>query len=277
MNPKISKAVILTAGLGTRFLPMTKVIPKAMLPIGSKPVIQYLVEEAVNAGITEILFVNGRGHRMIEDHFSHSAELAEELEKAGKTELLQELKRIEKLAHFTYTIQEEPRGDGHALLLAQRWVNSEPFAVLFGDDIVDGPTSALAQIMEVYSQKGSPVLSVQTVPPERISSYGVIDIQATEGRQHEVKSLIEKPKPEEAPSSLGIIGKYICPPEIFNAIETATPSRDGELRLIDGLIHLLKQGHSIHALEIEGVRFDTGTQEGLLEAQNHFAKMIKIC
>lgn len=273
MNVKISKAVILTAGLGTRFLPMTKVIPKAMLPIGNKPVIQYLVEEAVASGITDILFVNGRGHRMIEDHFSHSAELAEELKKAGKSDLLEELERIEKLAHFTYTIQEEPRGDGHALLLARHWVGSEPFAVLFGDDIVDGPTPALAQILQIYEKYGCPVLSIQPVEPKKITSYGVIEPISSNGPLHQISRLVEKPKPEEAPSNLGIIGKYICPPEIFAAIEAATPSRDGELRLIDGLIHLLKQGNAIHALEIEGTRFDTGTQNGLLEAQNHFAKL----
>ncbi len=271
MSPKVTKAVILTAGLGTRFLPMTKVIPKAMLPIGNKPVIQYLVEEAVASGITDILFVNGRGHRMIEDHFSHSAELAEELEKVSKIDLLNELERIEKLARFTYTIQEEPRGDGHALLLARNWAGNEPFAVLFGDDIVDAPAPALAQILKVHEERGGAVLSVQAVEPEKISSYGVIASVHHEGRMHEISGLVEKPTPEEAPSNLGIIGKYICPPEIFAAIESATPSRDGELRLIDGLIHLLNQGHRIHALEIEGMRFDTGTQNGLLEAQNHFA------
>jgi UTP--glucose-1-phosphate uridylyltransferase len=273
MNKPVRKAVILAAGLGTRFLPMTKVIPKAMLPILNKPVIQYLAEEAVASGIEEIIIVTGIGKRAIEEHFDPSYELEHELLKRGKQDLLAEVQKIEKSAQFVFVRQNEPNGDGHALLCAKDLIGDEPFAVLFGDDIIDAPVPALAQLLTVYKEKGTSVLCTERVPKERISAYGVIAPGKTEGRIIEVKGLVEKPSPEEAPSNLGIIGKYICTPEVLKALSKSQSSHpDGEIRLIDGLMTLLAQGEAIFALEVEGTRYDTGTPQGLLEANIAFAK-----
>lgn len=272
MTKKVSKAVILTAGLGTRFLPMTKAVPKAMLPILNKPVVQYLVEEAVSAGIEEIIFVNGRGSEAIEHHFNHSHELAHDLKLRGKTELLETMEALEKQVSFAYVRQDEALGDGHAILCAKHLLHGEPFAVLFGDDIIDAPKSALQQLMEVYDTQHSPVICAERVPKERISSYGVIGIGASEGRQVKVASLVEKPKAEEAPSDLGIVGKYICTPEVLEHLEKSHASHsDGEIRLIDGFLSMLQDGQSLYAWEVEGTRYDTGNQLGLLKANLAFA------
>ena len=266
MKP-IKKAVILAAGLGTRFLPMTKAIPKAMLPILDKPVIQYLVEEALDSGIQEIIIVTGMGKRAIEEHFDHSYELEHELRSRGKLELLETMERIEKKARFAYVRQENAHGDGHAILCAKDVLGEEPFAVLFGDDLVDGPRPALRQLLDVYEKTGNPVLCVEQVEPENISSYGVIRPTGQEGRLLKVGGLTEKPKPEEAPSNFGIIGKYICTPEVLRHLEQSESSHpDGEIRLIDGLRTHLMHGGQIDAWEVEGTRYDTGNQWGLLEA-----------
>lgn len=271
MKP-IKKVVILAAGLGTRFLPMTKAIPKAMLPILDKPVIQYLVEEALDSGIREIIIVTGMGRRAIEEHFDHSYELEHELKKRGKEELLEELERIEKKARFVYVRQENAHGDGHAILCAKDILGEEPFAVLFGDDIVDGPRPALKQLLEVYEKTASPVLCVEKVPDDKLSNYGVIQIEKEGDSPMTVTGLVEKPAPEAAPSSYGIIGKYVCTPEILVHLEESESSHpDGEIRLIDGLRTHLEAKGQIHAITVEGTRHDTGTPLGLLEANIAFA------
>ncbi|EKD48239.1 MAG: hypothetical protein ACD_65C00051G0003 [uncultured bacterium] len=267
----IRKAVLPAAGFGTRFLPATKTLPKEMLPIVDKPVIQYIVEEAVNSGITEIIIITGRGKRAIEDHFDHSFELEYNLVEKGKTALLKEVKKIEKLAKFIYIRQPEPLGDGHAILCAKEVVGDEPFAVLFGDDIVDGKVPALKQLIDLYEQTKSSIIAVEKIPKGDTESYGVIEPLSSKGRTHEVKSLVEKPKPENAPSNLGIIGKYICTPEIFKHLEKAKSShKDGEIRLIDGFRSLLKE-QKIYACELEGTRYDTGDKLGLIKATIDFA------
>ncbi len=272
-NNKVRKAVILTAGLGTRFLPMTKAVPKAMLPILNKPVIQYLVEEAIGAGIEEIIFVNGRGSEAIENHFNHSFELEHDLKERGKTDLLEKIQAIEKQAKFVYVRQDEARGDGHAILCAKHLIEDEPFAVLFGDDIIDGPKSAMQQLMDLYNKTGSPVICAERVPKDKISHYGVVGIGEEDGRQVSVASLVEKPSPEEAPSDLGIVGKYICTAEVLNYLEQAEAGhKDGEIRLIDGFKAMLADGKNISALEVEGTRYDTGNPKGWLEANIAFAR-----
>lgn len=273
MNKAVRKAVILAAGLGTRFLPITKVIPKAMLPILNKPVIQYLVEEAVASGIEEIIIVTGIGKRAIEEHFDPSYELEHDLMQRGKKELLDEIQKLEKSARFVYVRQNEPRGDGHALLCAKDLLGNEPFAVLFGDDIIDGQKPALAQLLELYAKTNCPVLCCEKVPMNRISQYGVIEPETIEGREIKVKSLVEKPAAAEAPSNLGIVGKYVCTPQLLEALSRSSAGlADGEIRLIDGLRTMLAEGKEIAALEVEGTRYDTGTPWGLLEANIAFAK-----
>lgn len=271
MKP-VKKVVILAAGLGTRFLPMTKAIPKAMLPILDKPVIQYLVEEALDSGINEIIIVTGYGKRAIEEHFDHSYELEHELRSRDKLDLLEAMERIEKKARFVYVRQEDARGDGHALLCAQDVIGDEPFAVLFGDDIIDTETPALRQLLALYEKTGNPILCTEKVSDERISDYGVIGIKTQNGAEIEVASLVEKPAAKDAPSSYGIVGKYICTPEVLAALTRSSSGHpDGEIRLIDGLRSLIEEGKPIHALEITGRRFDTGNQWGLLEANVAFA------
>lgn len=267
---KIRKAVFPAAGFGTRFLPATKAQPKEMLPIVDKPVIQYLVEEAVASGIEEIIIVTGRGKRAIEDHFDHSFELEYNLVEKGKHHLLEEVKGIPYLARFYYVRQSFPLGDGHAVLCAKDLIGDEPFAVLFGDDIIDGPKPGIQQLIDVFEEKQASVIGLEKVAMENISSYGVIAPTSSEGRLHEVKDLIEKPKPEEAPSDLAIIGKYVVTPEIFTALENCQASKDKEIRLIDGFRTLIKT-QKIYGYEIEGKRYDTGDKFGLIQATIDFA------
>lgn len=271
MSQKIRKAVFPAAGFGTRFLPVTKALPKEMLPILDKPVIQYLVEEAVASGIEEIIIVTGRGKRAIEDHFDHSFELEHNLVEKEKHDLLKLVQDIEKLAKFIYVRQAQPLGDGHAILCAKEIVGDEPFAVLFGDDIIDSKTPALAQLIEVYNKTGTSVICTEKVDPENISSYGVIDPVSQNGRVMEVKGLVEKPKAEDAPSNFGIVGKYICTPDIFKFLENSTTSSQGEIKLIDGFRAMLAAGQKIHALEVDGTRYDTGNKWGLLQANIAYA------
>lgn len=272
MKP-IKKVVILTAGLGTRFLPMTKAIPKAMLPILDKPVIQYLVEEALDSGINEIIIVTGYGKRAIEEHFDHSYELEHELRSRNKLDLLENMEKIEKRARFVYVRQEDARGDGHALLCAADVIGEDPFAVLFGDDIIDSSTPALRQLLALYEKTGNPILCTEKVPEDRVSDYGIIGVKSQNGAEIEVASLVEKPAAKDAPSNYGIVGKYICTPAVLRALAKSESSHpDGEIRLIDGLRSLLEEGEKIHALEVEGKRYDTGTPWGLLEANIAFAQ-----
>ncbi|MBI4127307.1 UTP--glucose-1-phosphate uridylyltransferase GalU [Candidatus Peregrinibacteria bacterium] len=266
---KVRKAIFPAAGFGTRFLPVTKALPKEMLPILDKPVIQYLVEEAVASGIEEIIIITGRGKRAIEDHFDHSFELEHNLVEKEKHALLKVVQDIEKLAKFVYVRQAQPLGDGHAILCAKELIGDEPFAILFGDDIVDGKTPALRQLIKLYEKTGDSVIAVEKVSPDLISAYGVIDPSSVRGREIGIKGLVEKPK--NPPSNFGIIGKYVCTPDIFEHIEKAKPSIKGEIKLIDGFRSMLAANRKLRALEIEGRRFDTGHKWGLLEANIAFA------
>lgn len=267
---KITKAVFPAAGLGTRFLPVTKAQPKEMLPIVDKPVIQYLVEEAVASGIEEIIIVTGQGKRSIEDHFDRSFELEHTLEARGKKKILQEVKRLENLAKFIYVRQNVPMGDGHAILCAKHVVGENPFAVLFGDDVIDSKVPATKQMMDVFYKKKASIMAVQEVPQEKVSSYGVIEPYECEGKLCKIKNLVEKPSPEEAPSNLAVVGKYICTPEVFDALEKVKPGKDGEIRLIDGF-DLLKERQALYGYVFEGKRYDTGDKLGLIKATIDFA------
>lgn len=264
---KIRKAVLPVAGMGTRFMPATKVIPKELLPIVNKPVIQYLVEEAVLSGIEEIIFVISKDKELIREHFSRHPELEAVLKARRKYHVLEKLEPIHKLATFHYVYQEEPLGDGHAILQAETLVENEPFLVLFGDDIVKHEVPAAQQLMDQF--KGEAIVAVQRVAKEQLSSYGVIHPGEKKGALHKIEGMVEKPHPDEAPSELGIIGKYVCPPEIFEAIRQGKAGNDGELRLIDGL-NKLRESQNVWAYPIQGERFDTGKAEGLIAANNAF-------
>ncbi|MCX6734088.1 MAG: UTP--glucose-1-phosphate uridylyltransferase GalU [Candidatus Peregrinibacteria bacterium] len=272
--PKITKAVFPAAGFGTRFLPVTKSQPKEMLPIVDKPVIQYLVEEAVDSGITEIIIVTGRGKRAIEDHFDSSWELEHNLVEKGKHNLLKDIRKISRLAKFIYVRQAEPKGDGDAILCAKEVIGNEPFAVLFGDDIIDHKTPATKQLLDIFYQKNSCVIALEKVQPEKTHLYGIVgtkqDASNTNPRLHLINSLIEKPQPAQAPSDLAIIGKYILTPEIIPALLRARPSHDSELRLIDGLLELGKT-QSLYGYQVEGRHYDTGDKLGLIKATIDFA------
>lgn len=267
---RIRKAVLPVAGAGTRFLPATKVVPKELLPIVDKPVIQYLVEEAVASGIEEIIFVLARGKELIREHFSPRPALETMLSVRGKEALLAKISGLPTMARFHYVYQESPRGDGDALLYAEKLVGDEPFLVLFGDDIVKHPVPAARQLIDHFT--GAPLLAAERVPRERIAGYGVIDPGAMDGRLISVKGLVEKPAPAAAPSDIGIIGKYVCPPAVFDAIRRSTPGKDGELRLIDGFSEMLKT-EPVQAYIVEGERFDTGHPAGLVAANNAFLKI----
>jgi len=269
---KIRKAVFPAAGFGTRFLPVTKSLPKEMLPIVDKPVIQYLVEEAVAAGIEEIIIVTGRGKRSIEDHFDYSFELEHTLVEKGKHSLLKEVQGIANLAKFVYVRQPMPLGDGHAILCAKELIGDEPFVVLFGDDIVDHKIPAIKQLINVYNKTGRSVIGLEKVDKKETDQYGIIKPkkQKQPGRIYEIENLVEKPSPEKAPSNLAIIGKYVVTPEIIKALEKSKPSHGGEIRLIDGFRELKKK-QAIYGYEIEGKRYDTGNKLGLITATIDFA------
>lgn len=268
---KIRKAIFPAAGYGTRFLPVTKAQPKEMLPIVDKPVIQYLVEEAVSSGIEEIIIVTGRGKRAIEDHFDYSYELEKTLVERGKHNLLEEVKKIPNMAKFVYVRQQVPKGDGHAILCAKELVKDGPFAVLFGDDVVDSKIPAIKQLMDVYEKVKAPVIALQKVSKEDISKYGVVRLGPGKGRIHKITGLVEKPKADKAPSEYGIIGKYIITPELLKVLGNVTGSLDSEIRLIDGFRKWVSMGKPIYGYEIEGKRYDTGEKMGFLKATIDFA------
>lgn len=267
MSKKITKAVFPAAGFGTRFLPATKSQPKEMLPIVDKPVIQYLVEEAVDSGITEIVIVTGRGKRAIEDHFDSSWELEHNLVEKGKHNLLKDIRKISRLAKFVYVRQSEPRGDGDAILCAREVIGNDPFVVLFGDDIIVGDVPATRQLLDVYEKKNASVIALEKVEKDKTHLYGIVGAKKTSGSStlHTIDTLVEKPKPEHAPSHLAIIGKYVLTPEIFAALKNAKPSHDHELRLIDGLRELRKS-QEVYGLEVKGRHYDTGDKLGLIKA-----------
>ncbi|MFA6435626.1 MAG: UTP--glucose-1-phosphate uridylyltransferase GalU [Candidatus Gracilibacteria bacterium] len=267
----IKKAVFPAAGFGTRFLPVTKAQPKEMLPIVDKPVIQYLVEEAVAAGIEEIIIITGRGKRAIEDHFDDSFELEYNLVEKGKHNLLKQVRALSNLAKFVYVRQPSPKGDGHAILCAKELLHDEPFAVLFGDDVVDSSVPALKQLIDIYNEKRASVIGLEKIDRKQSDQYGMVKAKSIHGRLVEIEGLVEKPKPENAPSDLGIIGKYICTPALLRELEKAeSGTKDGEIRLIDGFRRLLGK-ESIYGYEIEGKRYDCGTKLGLIQATLNFA------
>jgi UTP--glucose-1-phosphate uridylyltransferase len=273
---EITKAVIPVAGLGTRFFPATKAIPKEMLPIVDKPCIQYLVEEAVKSGIKEIIFVINKNKSSIKNHFETQKTLLNILKSKKKNEELATIKNIDKLAKFIYADQPKPLGDGHAILCAKKFIKNEPFAVLFGDDIWDSKTPALLQLIRQYNKYKSPIVALEKIPKNETQKYGIAGIKSKKGRLAKLKSFIEKPSPKLAPSDLAITGKYIVTPELLALLAKATSSsKDKELRLIDGLRTFIKNS-PIYGYEIEGTRFDTGDKLGYLKAFTHFASKDKL-
>jgi UTP--glucose-1-phosphate uridylyltransferase len=265
----ITKAVFPAAGMGTRFLPATKASPKEMLPLVDKPLIQYVVEEAVASGIEEVVLVTGRNKRAIEDHFDVAFELEEDLKAKGKHKLLSEVQRIADLVTFCYIRQKKALGLGHAVLTSQRVVGDEPFAVLLGDDIIDADVPALKQMMAVYERYPSTILAIQKVPKSQTQHYGIIDAKKIAEGIYLVKDLVEKPSPDESPSNLAIIGRYILTPEIFGALERTRPGKGGEIQLTDGL-KLLMEKQPIYAYEVNGIRHDAGDKLGFLKATVEF-------
>ncbi|MDO9324455.1 MAG: UTP--glucose-1-phosphate uridylyltransferase GalU, partial [Methanoregula sp.] len=259
----IHKAVIPAAGLGTRFLPVTKSMPKEMLPIIDKPVIHYVVEEAVNSGIDDIIIITGRGKRAIEDYFDAAPELEMRLKDQHKNETLSRLKEIADFPKIHYVRQKEPNGLGDAILQAENHIGNEPFAVLLGDDIISGSTPCTAQLMSVYSRFKSSVISVEHVPREKICNYGIIKGTAIEPDIIRIEDIVEKPTPEKAPSDIGAVGRYIFVPEIFDCLKATNPGVGNEIQLTDAIHHLLK-AHPVYAYKFEGRRYDTGDKLGYI-------------
>ena len=270
--PKIRKAVFPAAGMGTRFLPATKAMPKEMLPLVDKPLIQYGVEEAVAAGCTEIIIVTGRGKSTMEDHFDKSFELEATLEKRGKTALLEIARSVSKLAKITYTRQPDALGLGHAVLMAKELVGDEPFAVLLPDDVVDATVPCMKQMVAAFAETGSSILGSEVVEGDAIQNYGCLDCtpDTKNPRLLAVKNMVEKPKPAEAPSQNAIIGRYILTPRIFEMLEAITPGAGGELQLTDGIKALL-QYEKVYGFSYEGKRHDAGDKLGFLKATVEFA------
>jgi UTP--glucose-1-phosphate uridylyltransferase len=272
MSKRVRKAVFPAGGLGTRFLPATKVIPKEMLALVDKPIIQYGVEEAIASGIEHIIIITGRGKGAIEDHFDHSFELDATLEMRGKHELLAVSRGVSSLARISYVRQKEPLGLGHAVLCAKDLVGDEPFAVILPDDVIDAPVPCLKQMINVFDEKGGSVLATQTVEGPGISSYGVLAGSQDPGnwRIFNCTGMVEKPRFEDAPSKQAIIGRYVLTPRVFELLERTTPGTGGEIQLTDGLKALLKE-ESIFGYTFEGERFDAGDKLGMLQATVEFA------
>lgn len=263
---KVRKAVIPAAGLGTRFLPATKAMPKEMLPIVDKPTIQYIVEEAIASGIEEILIITGKSKRAIEDHFDRSVELEIELEKKHKTELLELVRGISDMVDIHYIRQKNPSGLGHAIYCARTFVGDEPFAVLLGDDVVHNPENpCLKQMIEAYETYGTSILGVQDVPEQDVCKYGIVDGEKIADRIYTVKGLVEKPALSEAPSNIAILGRYIINPGIFDILKDTKPGKGGEIQLTDALLELAKK-EKMYAFNFEGKRYDVGNKQGFLEA-----------
>lgn len=269
---KVRKVVFPAAGLGTRFLPATKALPKEMLPIVDKPLIQYGVEEALAAGCDQIIIITGRGKTAIEDHFDHSYELEKMLEAKQKTDLLTIVRQISDMIHVAYVRQKEAMGLGHAVLMARELVGNEPFAVLLADDLIDAQQPCLRQMIDAYEQTGSSILATMEVDGPAISSYGVIDAQPVPGndRLYAVSNMVEKPSPEEAPSNLAIIGRYILTPRIFDCLDETPLGTGGELQLTDGIRRLLQE-EKVFGYKFEGKRHDAGDKLGFLQATVEYA------
>jgi UTP--glucose-1-phosphate uridylyltransferase len=274
MNAKVRKAVFPAAGLGTRFLPATKAQPKEMLPLVDKPLIQNGVEEAIHSGVQNIIIVTGRGKTAIEDHFDVSFELEHLLETRNKKDLLATVRAISDI-NVSYVRQKEALGLGHAVLRARELVGDEPFAVILSDDVIDAEVPALRQLLDVYEFYGAPVLALMEVPKDSISAYGVVDAEPVShhgggDRLYRIRNLVEKPKPQDAPSNLAIIGRYVLTPEVFHSLETIEPGSGGELQLTDGLKHALRS-RPIYGYRFEGTRYDAGDKLGFLKATVEFA------
>ena len=266
MDKKIRKAIIPAAGLGTRFLPATKAQPKEMLPIVDKPTLQYIIEEAIESGIEEILIITGRNKKSIEDHFDRSVELELELEHKGKVEMLEMVKSISNMVDIHFIRQKEPKGLGHAIYCAKSFVGNEPFAVMLGDDIVyNEGKPCLRQLMDCYDEYKTSVLGVQTVPDGDVDKYGIVDGLKIEGNVTKVKGLVEKPSVDEAPGNMAILGRYIITPSIFEILERTKPGKGGEIQLTDALLELMSE-EAIYAYNFEGRRYDVGDKLGFLEA-----------
>jgi UTP--glucose-1-phosphate uridylyltransferase len=272
MNKRVRKAVFPAGGLGTRFLPATKVIPKEMLALVDKPIIQYGVEEALASGIEHIIFVTGRGKGAMEDHFDLSFELDATLERKGKKELLEVSRRVGSMARISYVRQKEPLGLGHAVLCAKELVGDEPFAVLLPDDVIDAPTPCVKQMIDVFNEKGGSVLATMTIEGPAISAYGVLvgSPDAHNPRIYNCTGMVEKPKLADAPSKQAIIGRYILTPRVFEMLEQTKPGAGGEIQLTDGILALLKH-EKVFGYTFEGKRFDAGDKFGMLQATVEFA------
>ncbi len=261
----VKKAVFPVAGLGTRFLPATKSSPKEMLSLIDKPLVQYVVEEAVAAGIEQILFVTGRGKRAIEDHFDISFELESILREKGKDDIVKEVRDIAEMVSIFYVRQKQALGLGHAILCAREFVGNEPFAVLLGDDIIDAERPCLGQLLDVFQKYRGSVMALEQVPMENISAYGCVRANSISDRVYEITDLVEKPKREDAPSDLAIIGRYVLTPEIFPILEKQEPGKGGEIQLTDAILKLSKQ-QTIYGCQFEGTRYDCGDKLGFLKA-----------
>ena len=271
-NMRIRKAIIPAAGLGTRFLPATKAQPKEMLPIVDKPTIQYIIEEAVASGIEQIIIVTGRNKRAIEDHFDRSIELEYALEKSGKQEMLDTIRDISDLVDIHYIRQKEPKGLGHAIYCAKNFIGNEPFAVLLGDDVVVSKKPCLKQLIDAFNEYQTSILGVQHVKKEDVTNYGIVDCKRIEGDIYKVRQLVEKPKLEDAPSDIAILGRYIITPQIFDYLSEAKPGAKGEIQLTDALKELAKN-QAMYAYEFEGKRYDVGNKLGFLQATVEVALM----
>ncbi|HCY8270532.1 TPA: UTP--glucose-1-phosphate uridylyltransferase GalU [Staphylococcus aureus] len=267
---KIKKAIIPTAGLGTRFLPATKAMPKEMLPILDKPTIQYIVEEAARAGIEDIIIVTGRHKRAIEDHFDSQKELEMVLKEKGKSELLEKVQYSTELANIFYVRQKEQKGLGHAISSARQFIGNEPFAVLLGDDIVESEVPAVKQLIDVYEETGHSVIGVQEVPEADTHRYGIIDPLTKNGRQYEVKKFVEKPAQGTAPSNLAIMGRYVLTPEIFDYLKTQKEGAGNEIQLTDA-IERMNNDNQVYAYDFEGERYDVGEKLGFVKTTIEYA------
>jgi UTP--glucose-1-phosphate uridylyltransferase len=264
LTQKVRKAIIPAAGLGTRFLPATKAMPKEMLPIVDKPTIQYIVEEAVESGIKDILIVTGKGKRAIEDHFDYALELEQNLIEKEKFQLLQQVRHPSNMVDIHYIRQKEPKGLGHAIWCARKFIGDEPFAVLLGDDIIQAKNPCLRQMLDRYQEIQAPIIGVKPVLTHEVSRYGIIDPIRINDRLFEVKHLVEKPQTEAAPSNIAIMGRYILPPEIFDILDHQRPGTGGEIQLTDAISKLL-QSQSVYAYQFEGVRYDVGEKIGFIK------------
>jgi len=265
MQTKIRKAVIPAAGVGTRFLPATKAVPKELLPIVDRPTIQYVVEEAVVSGIEQVILITARGKGAVEEHFAVSAELEAILKRQKKDDLLQMLKELTEMVKIVAVRQHEPRGLGHAVLCAREAVGDEPFAVLLGDDLVDAEPPCLAQMVEVSRQKGGAVIALMRVPATETHLYGIIRGEQVDERIYRIQELVEKPAPDQAPSNLAVIGRYLLPPEIFAILEKTPPGKGGEIQLTDALQTLARR-MPVYGYEFTGDRYDAGDKIGYLQA-----------